>query len=104
MDTAGRLFALVDDKYKEQKDFAAEIGVAPARISEWRKRKSQSYVKYLPQIAAALDTTTEYLLMGETARPHEGDELLQAYHRLSAENQAKARDYIAMLRALQDKT
>lgn len=104
MDTVDRLFALVDGKYREQKDFAAEIGVAPARVSEWRKRKRQSYVKYLPQIAAALGTTTEYLLTGETARPQEGDELMKAYHGLNAENQEKAREYIAMLRALQEKS
>ena len=27
MDAVDRLFALVDEKYREQKDFAAEIGV-----------------------------------------------------------------------------
>ena len=65
MDIVDRLFSLVDRKYKEQKEFAQDIGVHPTRISEWRKRKSQSYQKYLPQIAEALGTTTEYLLTGE---------------------------------------
>lgn len=64
MDIVDRLFFLVDEKYKEQKEFAQDIGVHPTRISEWRKRKSQSYQKYLPQIAEALNTTTEYLLTG----------------------------------------
>ncbi len=64
MDIVDRLFFLVDEKYKEQKEFAQDIGVHPTRISEWRKRKSQSYQKYLPQIAEALGTTTEYLLTG----------------------------------------
>lgn len=103
MDTIDRLFALVDEKYKEQKDLAQKIGVAPPRISEWRNRKSQSYVKYLPQIAAALGTTTEYLLLGEkAARPQEGDELLHAVEELSEENRQKAREYIEMLLKLQD--
>lgn len=101
MDTVDRLFALVDKKYREQKDFAAEIGVAPARVSEWRNRKSQSYAKHIPQIATALGTTTEYLLVGETARPREGDELLRAVEGLSEENRQKAKDYIEMLLALQ---
>ena len=65
MDTVDRLFELVDQKFKEQKDFAAAIGVPPPRVSEWRKRKSASFHRYLPQIAVALDTTTEYLLTGE---------------------------------------
>ena len=65
MDTVDRLFELVDQKFKEQKDFAAAIGVPPPRVSLWRNRKSTSYTKCLPQISVALDTTTEYLLTGE---------------------------------------
>ena len=65
MDTVDRLFELVDEKFKEQKKFAAAIGVSDDTASNWRRRKSASYVKYLPQIAVALDTTTEYLLTGE---------------------------------------
>ena len=65
MDTIDRIFDLVDAQYKEQKDFAAALGILPQRVSEWRKRKSSSYRKYLPQIALVLDTTTEYLLTGE---------------------------------------
>lgn len=64
MDIVDRLFELVDAKYKEQKDFALELGVHPTRVSEWRKRKSASYQKRLPQIAEVLATTTEYLLTG----------------------------------------
>ena len=64
MDIIDRMFELVDEKYHEQKDFAAEIGVHPTRVSEWRKRKSQSYQKRLPQITEVLGTTTEYLLTG----------------------------------------
>ena len=65
MDAVDRLFALVDKKYREQKDFASEIGVLPQLVSAWRKRTSKSYTKYLPQIAAALDTTAEYILTGK---------------------------------------
>lgn len=65
MDIVDRLFSLVDQKYKEQKEFAQDLGVHPTRISEWRKRKSSSYRKYLTEIADVLNTTTEYLLTGE---------------------------------------
>lgn len=99
MDIVDRLFALVDKKYREQKDFAVKIGVAPARVSEWRNRKRQSYVRYMPQIAAALGTTTEYLLTGEEARPREGDELLNAIRGLTDEERQKVSDYIALLEA-----
>ena len=64
MDTVDRIFELSDKKFKEQKDFAAALGLIPQRVSAWRRRTSASYTKYLPQIAEALGTTTEYLLTG----------------------------------------
>lgn len=65
MDIVDRLFTLVDEQFAEQKSFAAAIDVPAPRVSEWRKRKSASFQKCLPQIAEALGTTTEYLLTGE---------------------------------------
>lgn len=64
MDIVNRMFELVDAKYNEQKDFASDIGIHPTRVSEWRRRISKSYNKYLPKIAEVLGTTTEYLLTG----------------------------------------
>ena len=100
MDTVDRIFDLVDQQYKEQRDFARAIGVTPSIVSEWRRRKSASFHKRLPQIAATLGTTAEYLLTGQepvsaatapehtavpepTARPPlapEDRELLQLIH------------------------
>jgi len=65
LDIVDRLFALVDTKYSQQQQFAADIGVHPTRVSEWRKRKSASYVKRLEIISKVLDTTPQYLLSGE---------------------------------------
>lgn len=76
MDTVERIFELVDEKYAEQKDFAADIGVAPARVSEWRNRKSTSYAKYLSKIAVVLDTTTDYLVSGDG--PKRRDQIIGA--------------------------
>ena len=68
IDTVDRIFQLVDDKYKEQRDFAIELGVTPSIVSEWRRRKSASYQKRLPQISEVLGTTTEYLLTGNGSK------------------------------------
>ena len=65
MDTVDRIFDLVDQQYKEQRDFARAIGVTPSIVSEWRRRKSASFHKRLPQIAATLGTTAEYLITGQ---------------------------------------
>lgn len=64
MGTAERIFELVDRKYKEQRDFAKDLGVTASIVSEWRRGKSASYNKYIPQIAAVLGTSSEYLLTG----------------------------------------
>lgn len=104
MDSVDRLFALVDEKYKEQKDFAAEIGVTPSIVSQWRKRISKSFVKCLPQITAALGTTAEYILTGNENGPApKGAEPPEVWALLSEEGKRKAREYMEMLKALEDK-
>ena len=65
MDIVDRLFQLVDEKFNEQQEFAALLGIDPTLPSRWRNRKSTSYQRRLPEIAEALGTTTEYLLTGE---------------------------------------
>jgi len=65
LDTVERIFNLADAKFDEQRKFAAELGIDPTIPSRWRKRKSNSYQKYLPQIAETLGTSTEYLLTGK---------------------------------------
>lgn len=65
LDPVKRIFALVDKKYSEQRDFAADLGIAPSVVSAWRCRKSSSYVKRLEKISAVLGTTPQYLLTGD---------------------------------------
>lgn len=64
MDTVDRIFNLVDAQYREQRDFAYDMGVTASIVSNWRCRKSGSYVKHLPQIAKLLGVSAEYLLTG----------------------------------------
>ena len=64
MDTVERIFDLVDQKFTEQQDFAAAVGVSPDTASDWRRRKSGSYAKRIDKIAAVLGTSVEYLLTG----------------------------------------
>lgn len=65
MDTRSRIFLLLDELNMEQKTLASVLGLPADTVSAWRRGKSASYTKYLPQIAEALGTTTEYLLTGE---------------------------------------
>ena len=93
MDTVDRIFDLVDSKYKEQRDFAAHLGITPSMVSEWRRRKSASFNRRLPQIAEALGTTTEYLLTGKkepAGQQADGkqEEFIQLYQQLTPQEQA----------------
>ena len=105
MDEIERLFDLVRKKFPEQKDFAAAIGVSAKTVSTWRNGHNKSFVKYLPRITDVLGTTAEYILTGIESQPAPltGDELVDAVRGLNAENREKAREYIAMLRELQDR-
>ena len=64
-----RIFELADQKFNEQRLFAAAVGVTPSIVSEWRRGKSASYNKHLRKIADVLGTTTEYLLTGSRPEP-----------------------------------
>lgn len=63
--TRERIFTLLDALQMEQKNLASAIGLPADTVSAWRRGKSASYTKYLPQIAEALGTTPEYLLTGQ---------------------------------------
>lgn len=82
MDTAERIFQLLDKSGMEQKKFAELIGSTDKIVSKWRTSGLKSYRKYLPQIAEVLNTTVDYLLSGDEKKPaptpKNGDELVNA--------------------------
>ena len=79
MDTAERIFQLLDKSGMEQKKFAELIGSTDKIVSKCRTSGLKSYRKYLPQIAEVLNTTVDYLLSGDEKKPaptpKNGDEL-----------------------------
>lgn len=99
MDVLERIFDLAARKYPEQKAFAEALGVSPTRISEWKKRKSESYIKRLPEIASVLGTTPEYLLSGtvaDSATVSDPDlaAALSQFEKLTPEQRAKVIGYM----------
>ena len=93
MDIVDRIFLLADKLYSEQRNFAADLGIPASRISEWRRRKSASYNKRLPEIAAVLNTSVEYLLTGEERTPADQpangreEEFVQLFGQLTPDQQ-----------------
>lgn len=90
MDTAERIFYLLDQSGMEQKKFAELIGATDKIVSKWRTSGLKSYRKYLPQIANALNTSVEYLLNGQEKPAPITESGLDAtkYHMLNEENRA----------------
>lgn len=83
MDTVTRIFELVDNQFKEQKEFAAAIGVSDKIVSQWRVGTTRSYRTRIATIADVLGTTTEYLLTGKKEpAPTDGDGLSPAKRQL----------------------
>ncbi|MCL2828888.1 MAG: hypothetical protein FWD99_09170 [Oscillospiraceae bacterium] len=72
MDTKSRLFSLIDAQYPSYATFEQDLNLPARTTNNWKMGKSKSYLKMLPQLASALNTTSSYLL-GETPiqnRPH----------------------------------
>lgn len=104
MDIVERIFDLAARKYPDQKAFAKDLGISPTRISEWKMRKSESYIKRIPEIATVLDTTPEYLLTGAAPAPADDPELvafMEKVKTLAPEDRAKVLGYIEGLKAQQ---
>ena len=64
IDTVDCMKELCKERKMNQQTLADAVGIKEDTVSNWFRRKSASYSKYLPQIAEALGTTTEYLLTG----------------------------------------
>lgn len=64
MDTVDRIKELCKERQMNQQALAIAVGIKEDTVSNWFRRKSASFSKYLLQIAEALGTTTEYLLTG----------------------------------------
>lgn len=64
MDTVDRIKELCKELKMNQQALAIAVGIKEDTVSNWFRRKSASFSKYLPQISETLGTTTEYLLTG----------------------------------------
>ena len=53
---------------KKQKDLTDYLGLTKNAFTDWKGGKSQSYKKYLPQIAEFLNVSVDYLLSGENKK------------------------------------
>ena len=62
MNTVEKIMFLLQSKNLEQKDLADFLGIRRQTITDWKSGKTQSYNKYIEQIANFFDVSVDYLL------------------------------------------
>lgn len=65
MDTLSRILNLLEAQGKMQKDLCDFLGLQQTAFSDWKSRRSKSYMKYLPKIAEFLSVTVNDLIGSE---------------------------------------
>ncbi len=68
LDTLTIILGLMKDRNLSQQELCRYLNLKKHAFSDWKSGKSQSYKKYLPQIADYLGVSVDYLL-GRTDRP-----------------------------------
>lgn len=62
MNTIERIFALIKSKGITEKQFYEDLEFGKDKLSQWKNGKTESYRKYINQIANYLNTSVSYLL------------------------------------------
>ena len=62
MDTLHKILQLLEKSNVSDSEFAKVLKIYPSAISEWKKGKTKSYLKYIDKIADYFGVSTDYLL------------------------------------------
>lgn len=62
MTTLDKITALMKERGITQKQLTENIGLSKGNFSEWKAGRSESYLKYITQIARLLGVSADYLL------------------------------------------
>jgi transcriptional regulator with XRE-family HTH domain len=72
LDTLTRILGTMKEQRVSQQEICQYLNLTKQTFSEWKAGRSESYLKYLPQIAEYLDVSVDYLL-GKTPSPERED-------------------------------
>lgn len=73
MCTLEKIIYQLKQQKKTQKDLTDHLGLTKNTFTNWKAGASESYKKYIGQIAEFLNVSTDYLLGIDTASPSEGE-------------------------------
>ena len=96
MSILNRISALLKDRGLQQKVLCEHIGLKAQAYTNWKNGSNDSYMKYLPEIAAFFDVSVDYLL--GTPTPTEASllppDLLDVIATFSAEEMKELENYV----------
>lgn len=72
LDTLTKILGIMKEQRVSQQEICQYLKLTKQTFSEWKAGRSESYLKYLPQIAEYLDVSVDYLL-GKTPSPERED-------------------------------
>lgn len=101
MTISERIFGLLAEGQREQKELATYIGAATSTVASWKKNGSTPGAEYIPRIAEFLNVSTDFLLTGENKEYRlapEDEEVLELWGALSKADKAAVK-YEMYLRA-----
>ena len=85
MDTVDKITELLGKMGYSQKELTDYLGIDKSTFSQWKKGESQSYQKYISEIAKFLGTTPAYLMGWNTVSPEQ--QLSEVYLNLALKAQ-----------------
>ena len=97
--TANVIINLIEEKFESDAHFERELGLKAKTVNNWKRGSSCSFYKMLPEIAALLDVTPNFLL-GFEERECESDEveLLSVFRKAHNLSPAERRIIITTLK------
>lgn len=101
MNTFDKIDLVLKKKQIKQIDLTNFLGVSKAIYSSWKSGRTDSYYKFIPQIAKFLNVSTDYLLLGEEAISSnvfsdEEQRLILAYRNQTEEGKKMVRKLLDM--------
>ena len=100
--TLENIIRIAKEKHISQVEICSKLGLAKAQFSNWKKDRSESYLKYVPQIADILGVTILDIygipyFVGEVELTQEEKELVLLMRSLSIKKQEMIKSFITYL-------
>ncbi len=93
MDILNKIMDLLKENKKQQQDLTNFLGLEKSTFTGWKSGKSQSYLKYLPEIAEFFGISVDALLgnkeISPVAQTDQEAKLLELYRKLKPLEQAR---------------